>query len=135
MDFNSGNAASSSPEPSNSSIDVALFLDRCMDDAALALMVLGSFRDKALADLEEIAKCVSQADADAVSRRTHAMKGSAGAIAAGPLMEAAARLEEAAHSKAMGSFAGLMAELSSEMHRCMVAMPGVQQTLQAKAGA
>jgi HPt (histidine-containing phosphotransfer) domain-containing protein len=110
-------------------IDVPLLLDRCMDDAAVALLVLGSFQENAAESLAEMARFVQQQDAEAVARRAHAMKGTAGAIAATSLMEAASRLEQAACSAMSNEMTGLMQSLSAEMQRCLGSLPDVRKTL------
>ncbi|HMN41745.1 MAG TPA: Hpt domain-containing protein [Phycisphaerales bacterium] len=122
------------PSQSVPAIDVPLLLDRCMDDAALAIMVLESFRNQAESDLAELDACVGKNDSEAVSRRAHALKGTSGAVAASTLMDAACRLEEAACSQMVAEFGEHLRAVRAEMHRCLDALPAVTEQLRVGAG-
>ncbi len=118
-----------------SPIDIPLLMDRCMDDASLALMVLSSFQSQAADDMAELTACVQRVDSEAVSRRAHALKGTSGAVAATGLMDAACRLEEAACTGASAELPGMLRQVQAEMLRCLECLPGVSDELRAKAGA
>ncbi len=110
-------------------IDIPLLLDRCMDDAALAIMVLESFSQQAASDLAELSSSLERNDAEGLSRRAHALKGSSGAIAAAALMNAACRLEEAACERRSEAFADMFGGISVEMNRCLESLPEVVRQL------
>jgi HPt (histidine-containing phosphotransfer) domain-containing protein len=128
------------PNPINSEkpIDVALLLDRCMDDAGLALKVLKVFEDQTGETLKGLQRCASLAangaTVEEAARRAHALRGSAGAIGATQLFNIASELEEAAHAGTVALAEQLAAAVAAELRRCVECMPSVKQQLQPKIG-
>ena len=120
-------------------IDVGLLLERCMDDASLALMVLAKFEEQAASDLAGLVRSVATQEnggngstAEA-ARRAHALRGTAGAIGATELMNAASQLEEAAHTGTMSLAQELATTVVAEIRRCLGSVPTVRQELATRA--
>ncbi len=119
---------SSTNNPQPSPIDVPLLLDRCMDDAALAGRILDQFASDAPGALNDLQACTRRRDIDALAARAHALKGTAGALAATELMNAAAALEHAARA-ATDDLDAHLATLERELATCLAAIPETHRVL------
>jgi HPt (histidine-containing phosphotransfer) domain-containing protein len=122
----------------NRPIDVAVLLDRCMDDAGLALKVLRVFEEQTSETLKGLERCAKLgaggASVEEAARRAHALRGSAGAIGANILFEVATRLEEAAHAGTVEAAERLALEVVAELRRCVACMPSVKTELAPRTG-
>ncbi|HVU64066.1 MAG TPA: Hpt domain-containing protein [Phycisphaerales bacterium] len=118
-------------------IDVGVLLERCMDDAGLALRVLMVFQDQTSETLKGLERCASLSttgtSVDEVARRAHALRGSAGAIGATGLFDVASKLEEAAHAGTISLTERLAGEVAAELKRCMDCVPSVKRELEPRA--
>ena len=104
-------------------IDRASLVNRCMNDAGFACMILGKFRAQLGPMAERISAAVAAGDAAAAGKAAHALKGASANLSAGSL-QAAAQVIEAAGSGGdpAAATAGLPA-VRAEVARCLAYLP------------
>jgi Amt family ammonium transporter len=115
-------------------VEPATLLDRCMGDGAVAILLLTKLESQILHDLEAIGAALPKQDCESVARVAHALKGAAGAVAAEPIREIAARIEIAARSGAFADAERDLETLRDEVRRCIEYLPTARAHI-ASAGA
>ena len=93
-------------------IDIQDVMDRCMGNLQLANRILGRFRDGLDETLQQLESLASQNDWEQVGKRVHRLKGEAGNVGCRPMVELAARLEDACVRGQQGAASALLTELS-----------------------
>ncbi|WP_428937599.1 Hpt domain-containing protein [Fontivita pretiosa] len=112
-------------------LDVDRLLQQCVGSAAIVLRVLDRFAVQLNADREAIRAAVSAADAAAVARTAHSLKGAAGAVAADRLHAVAALLETHARSGELQAVARELDALIAEIERCAAYLPAARRAASA----
>jgi HPt (histidine-containing phosphotransfer) domain-containing protein len=104
---------------------------RCMDNTALACLLLEKFETQARADLFEIAELAITRDLAGVAQRAHALKGAAGAVAAAGVRDAAANLEGSARANQLEVLSREVATLQAQIEKCLGFLPKARTELAA----
>lgn len=104
-------------------IDVQDVMDRCMGNLQLANRILSRFQDGLDETLQLLESLASQNEWEQVGKRVHRLKGEAGNVGCRPMVELAARLEDACVRGQQGAAAALLAELcrAAKQFACEVA--------------
>ena len=97
--------------------------ERCMDNAAVAALLLDKFETQLNADIREIEQRLVTGDTGQIARTAHALKGAAGAVAAAALEGLAAEIEIMARSDQLDSIARELSALRVEVERCLAYLP------------
>jgi signal transduction histidine kinase/HPt (histidine-containing phosphotransfer) domain-containing protein len=93
-------------------------LRRCSGKALLAAIVLEKFEKQANDAVARLGKAVAAHDAEELARLSHAIKGSAGLVAAEGLRSVAARMEEMGRNHSLDSADECLEQLRGEVLRC-----------------
>lgn len=104
-------------------------LDRCMGNAAIAVLILDKFEKQLHSDIVQIQQQVSAGDSAELARTAHALKGAAGAVAAAALHDLAAELETSARQNRLDAIAPGLAFLRAEVDRCLSHIPIAREAL------
>lgn len=122
--------------PSNAAHgDAPLLVDelqnRCMNNAAVAALVLDKFEQQVKRDIRALEHSLETQNLDELVRITHALKGAAGAVAATSLRDLADAMEARARHGDVRSLAEDLAALRRECDRCIEALPALRSALSA----
>lgn len=101
-------------------LDWRQLADRCADDDDLVCQVVKAFVDEGKVMLANVSSAVESLDPEAIRSAAHRLKGSAAAISAASLSEAAMQLETAARQENLENVAQLHEDVSSRMNQLMV---------------
>lgn len=112
-----------SPGAAHPPLALPEFIGRCMGNAAVATLVLDKFECQLRSDVRQIQEQLAARDAVQIARTAHTLKGSAGATSAAALQVLAASIEAMAREGRLDSIAGELAELRSEVDRCLGYLP------------
>lgn len=115
-------------------ICISELMERCMGSAAVAQLLLNKLEQQLRMDAEALAAQCAVCNVDQVSRIAHGLKGAAGAVAAAPLREAAAALEQRARHNQLGNAAEELHSLQTEIDRCLQQLPTVRASIATRAG-
>ena len=107
------------PQKITERFDHAAVLSRVFDDASLARELAETFLDQLPSQISELERAVRATDLETAARLAHRLKGTAVALAATPLSEHAAALQEAATTGEKASSETLMAEIQQEADRLL----------------
>ena len=99
--------------------DVEGLLARCMGDAQFAKKVLQKFAERALDDVNGIAKCVEDGNAEQTARRAHALKGAAANLCAEHVRVLAARLEAMGKEGNLNALEVVLDQLRTAVKGCL----------------
>jgi len=112
-------AVSAGPVPP---FDMQSLLVRCMGDAAFRDRLLEKFPQQAQKAVQLIADAVSAADAEQLARAAHGLKGTAANLSAAAVLRVAGELEALGNSGVLTEAEQLVAELRTEIGRCVAAI-------------
>lgn len=104
-------------------------IDRCMGNAAIARLMLEKFEKQLLEDLGKIEQLLADKDQAQTARVAHALKGAAGAVAAGALHEATAAFEALVKQGQLDLAAQAFPRVRSEGQRCAAYLPQARAAL------
>jgi CheY-like chemotaxis protein/HPt (histidine-containing phosphotransfer) domain-containing protein len=104
-------------------------LHRCLDNPGLVAQVLALLVRDLPPRIEAVAEAVNAGDVTALEAAAHAIKGSAGNVAAGALAASAASIERRAAERALGVAAAELTGLLHEGDRCCAAARSLLETL------
>jgi signal transduction histidine kinase/CheY-like chemotaxis protein len=99
-------------------VDLAALSRRCNGKPALVAAVLGKFETQAVDAMNKLRKHVADDDCEGLARVAHALKGTAGLIAAEDLRQSAARLEQVSREQNMAAFEPAYVELQRQLDVC-----------------
>jgi CheY-like chemotaxis protein len=116
-------------------IDVAALLARSMGDAGFATETLQRFKIQARKDLALLQQSVESHIAPEAARLAHGLKGIAGHIGATSLRATAARIESLGNSADLDQIEQTLAELKTEIDRCIECIPAAVERLETAAAA
>jgi CheY-like chemotaxis protein/HPt (histidine-containing phosphotransfer) domain-containing protein len=122
--FLSGKAPAAPPtppapqEPAEGPFNLTKLLRQCSGKPALAAMVLEKFDAQTADTLVQLRRVAADLDMSGVARLSHALKGTAGVIAADGLWQAAARLEALGRAGDAALLDQTLRELCNEAERC-----------------
>ncbi len=113
-------------------IDTASLLERCMNNAEIALLVLDKLEEQITRDLDALTVATAADDFDALTRTAHALKGAASSAGASALSRAAGCVESLAKADHADHHV-----LDRELHTlqrlanaCANAIPGARHAIQ-----
>ncbi len=115
--------------PQTLPFDREMLLQRCSGKAALAATILEKFEKQATSAMSELQQCVLDQDAEKLARTAHAIKGTAGIVAADTLRAAAARLEDIGREQTMELAGECLEQVGQEVERCVAYMTQVRTEL------
>ncbi len=104
------------------SFEPTVALDRCAGDAEFLAMTLDSFMEQSVEYLASLQTALSEEDLETVERTAHSIKGVAGLVAASSVMDAAARLEDAARDEGVAAATEAYPDLCQMMRDTVVLM-------------
>ncbi|MFK7960789.1 MAG: Hpt domain-containing protein [Phycisphaerales bacterium] len=110
-------------------------LSRCLDDASLAAKVLERFESNAESMIDDLRAAMDAADADAVARAAHVIRGVAANVSCDELASSAGAMED--HVRGQGLTMALLEEveaLAATVHRARAAVPEVIAAMQRQNG-
>ena len=111
-------------------IDRASLVERCMGDPTFAGLILGKFHARAGEMLAAVERAVAAADAAAIGRAAHALKGAAANLSAEGVRAAAQAIESAGHAGDAAAAVRSLEALRAEMGRCLAFIPALTADLQ-----
>jgi two-component system sensor histidine kinase/response regulator len=100
-------------------IDIKSLQERCLGDPNFTLRILSMFANQAPRQVAALSASVLDADARAVSRLAHGLKGSAANLSAVAMSAQAGRLEEMGRAQTLEGAAKAMELLQVELERCV----------------
>jgi HPt (histidine-containing phosphotransfer) domain-containing protein len=106
-------------------------LERCMGNPQIACLLLDKFAQQMRGDLEAIERQLAAGDGAQIARTAHALKGAAGAVAAGSLHDTAAALESWARGNELDRIRAGLEALRQDVARCLQGLPAARQSLSA----
>jgi signal transduction histidine kinase/CheY-like chemotaxis protein/HPt (histidine-containing phosphotransfer) domain-containing protein len=101
------------------SIDSQALIARCMGNFAFALSLLDDFEKTVPQRLDAIGQFATSKRSVELEEAAHALKGTAGILAAEPLRKLAAKIEEAGRSSDFSAIDSLVESLRSEVSLCL----------------
>jgi CheY-like chemotaxis protein len=118
-----------------SPIDVPALLARSMNDAGFATETLVRFKAQVAKDLDLLQKSVAARAIPDAARLAHSLKGIAGHIGAASLRDTAARIESLGNAADVAQIESTLAELKTEIDRCVESIPDAVRQLGATSNA
>ena len=106
------------PVVNQTPLDLSALLRRCNNKPSLASAVLNKFDKQAADALVKLRQNLTDMDSDGLARTAHAVKGTAGLIAAEPLRLAAARLEQLGRAHELTGIESACDEVSRLIAEC-----------------
>jgi HPt (histidine-containing phosphotransfer) domain-containing protein len=107
-------------------IDGAQFFERFLGILDIALPLLDEFVTTSPSHLEAFDTAMAERNHAAISEKAHGLKGVAGIMAAGGLMEICSKLESAAKDADWNQTRGLIQQLHLEMQRAIDFIPSLR---------
>lgn len=126
MSTASNHAATTVPGSIRPPLSLDELRHRCMNNAAVATLILDKFEQQMRSDFQALQESVDRQDLIEVARITHALKGAAGAVAATSLRDRAKEFEDHARQGRLECLAGDLAMLRDECDRCLKALPAAR---------
>ncbi|EMI57158.1 two-component hybrid sensor and regulator [Rhodopirellula sallentina SM41] len=120
----STNRATPSP-----AIEANSMLSRCFGNLEFACSLLDELESTGLQRVEDIRVPALEQDASGMAGAAHSLKGAAGILCAEALQDIAARIEQAGRESELDNVDTMLAELSSEMRRCLDYLPILKEEL------
>jgi HPt (histidine-containing phosphotransfer) domain-containing protein len=111
--------------------DVPVLLRRCNGKSSLALTILEKFEKQVAVTVSDLQRLLDSSQAEPLARASHALKGTAGVLAAEPLRQAAGALEELARAGASADASVCLDRLKEEVDRCLAYVATARQQLSA----
>lgn len=108
--------------------------ERCMGSTKVALLVLDKFAAQLAADLPALERHLAARSGPEVAGVAHALKGAAGAVAAGQLRDVAAAMETLARRSEFATLTSELSALQREVDRCLRFIPSARQLLIQRSG-
>ena len=105
--------------PSEPSIDMAKLLERCLGNQSFAQMLLDEFQSSVSQQMVAFASFVVNGNGSAIQDLAHALKGTAGTLAAEALRRSAANLEAAARADDWTLIPEHVVQVHREAQRCL----------------
>jgi CheY-like chemotaxis protein len=124
-------AAGTTAEPATGPLDPQLAMEQMGGDPQIARELIHVFRDECPALLDAIRQAVRKADADALQRAAHTLKGSISVFAAEPARVAALELEQIGKNNALEQAADAVAKLQTEIDRLLPALTELAESTRA----
>lgn len=121
--------ASESADDVQAPIDTESLLARCFGKPDFAQALLIQLESIGIECVEEIQRYANQQDAAGVTEAAHALKGAADIVCAPSVQRLAACVEQAGRTSEIAPLEPLLAELSAEMQRCLIAIPRIRREL------
>ncbi|HEV2490232.1 MAG TPA: response regulator, partial [Candidatus Acidoferrales bacterium] len=121
LDSNNGQSMSASPSPAPPFVTEEL-LDHVQGDRELLADIIRLFRAEVAMLLRELREAAQKADAAAISRTSHTLKGSIGNFGSGPAYQAAKKIDEIARTGDAAAAGALLPHLESEIERLQTAL-------------
>ncbi|MGL4943082.1 MAG: Hpt domain-containing protein [Thermoguttaceae bacterium] len=109
--------------------DIATLLSQCGGKKEIAGMVLDEFVTQTPADVAAIAKSLADADASAVSKAAHRLKGTAGVIGAHTFHQLCFDVELAGKNGDLAAAATAFVLLEAEAKKCLDFVPTAKATM------
>jgi CheY-like chemotaxis protein/HPt (histidine-containing phosphotransfer) domain-containing protein len=124
--------------PNSSSTSPAILIDtllqRCMNNPAIVNTVINKFEKQAQRDLQQLTEQIAAADAAAVARVAHALKGAAAMLAADRVASAAAELEQLGRNQQTDSMQQQLEQLKHQLDECIAYLPQVRTVASERLG-
>ena len=121
--------ASKNADDVQAPIDTESLLARCFGKPDFAQALLNQLESIGIECVEEIQRYANQRDAAGVAEAAHALKGAADILCAPSIKRLAACVEQAGRTSEIKVLEPLLAELSAEMQRCLIAIPQIRREL------
>ncbi len=110
-------------------LNLAELSTRCMDNGAIARMLLEKFEAQLRRDLPEIERLAGAGDSARIAGIAHGLKGAAAAIAAHQLRELAAQIESHARTGRLDQIGLHVTALALEAERFAAFLPEARESL------
>ncbi len=123
--------AAAAPDLQAPPLDVSVLLRRCSGKPSLALTILNKFEKQVAAAVADLERLHESSQTEPLARASHALKGTAGVVAAEPLRLAAGALEELARAGAMADSNECLQRLKAEVDRCLAHVATAREQLSA----
>jgi HPt (histidine-containing phosphotransfer) domain-containing protein len=105
------------------------FLTHCMGNLEFAQSLLSVFENDLPGYADQIVLKAREGNAKTLAEAAHALKGTAGIIAAEPLRLLAKTIESAGKAGDLTEVTSLVKQLDSEVQRCLKAIPELRERL------
>jgi Amt family ammonium transporter len=128
-------ASAVSVTSSSPAILIDTLLDRCMNNPTTVNAVINKFEKQAQRDLQQLTEVIAAADATAVARVAHALKGAASILAADGVARAAAELEQSGRNQQTDSMQQQLDQLRKQIDECIAYLPQVRTVASERLGA
>lgn len=106
-------------------IDTELLRERCLGDNEFMEMLLRELASTGPRRVAEISLCAEQRDCLETANAAHALKGAAAALGAQPIVRLTSSIEEISRAGSIKGLQELVAELQTEMDRCVKFIPTI----------
>ena len=98
--------------------ELASLLERCTGNPKLASVILEKFEKQTASCLADLQQCLADKDGNKLAQLSHALKGTAGIVAAEQLRLAAGQLEQFGRDNALALAQTSLEALRAEVTRC-----------------
>ncbi len=109
--------------------DLSALLRRCSGKTSLAITILEKFEKQVAAAVSDMQRLLETSQVEPLARASHALKGTAGVVAAESLRRAAGALEEFARAGAMADSSDSLERVKEEVDRCLAGVASARERL------